>query len=301
MDAAQMDEINAFLAVLDAQNFAGAGRLIARDASVVSRRVTALEARLGVRLVERSTRRVIPTEGGTRFATRMRRALVTIQEAEAEATQASHSVTGTLRIAAPATFGRLWIAPIIPAFLKKHPGVSIVMEYADRYVDLVAEGFDIAIRLGALEDSQLIAKKIASHRRLICASPDYLKLRGVPKTPADLATHSCLRFSRLTRHPEWRFKKGGRTASVQVSGPLTADDAQTLVTAAVEGTGIVMCSDWLSSQERADGRLKPVLEDWTVVGEGAVHIVRPPGPFTPGKTRAFVTWISEQLSEPPWT
>ena len=301
MDAAQMDEINAFLAVLDTQNFTAAGRLIERDASVVSRRVTALEARLGIRLVERSTRRVIPTEAGTRFAERMRLALSAIQEAEAEAAQASRAATGTLKIAVPATFGRLWIAPIVPAFLKEHPGVSVVLEYADRYVDLVAEGFDVAIRLGALEDSQLIVKKIAEHQRLICASPDYLETRGVPRTPADLANHSCLRFSRLARHPEWRFKKENRITSVQVSGPLTADDAQTLVTAAVKGTGIVMCSDWLTSQERADARLQVVLQDWTVVGEGAVYVVRPPGRFTPSKTRAFVEWISAQLSKPPWS
>jgi DNA-binding transcriptional LysR family regulator len=165
----------------------------------------------------------------------------------------------------------------------------------------VAEGFDVAIRLGALEDSQLVARKIAEHRRLICASADYLEARGEPKTPADLANHACLRFSSLAHHPEWRFKKGDRITSVQISGQLTADDAQTLVTAAVKGTGIVMCSDWLTSLERADARLRVVLPDWTVVGEGAVYVVRPPGRFTPSKTRAFVEWISAQLSKPPWS
>jgi DNA-binding transcriptional LysR family regulator len=300
MDGAQMDEMNAFLAVLETQNFTAAGRLVERDASVVSRRVTALEGRLGVRLVDRSTRRVIPTEAGSRFGERIRLALSTIQEAEAEATQWSTTATGTLRIAVPATFGRLWIAPIIPVFLKEHPGVSVILEHADRYVDLVAEGFDVAIRLGALEDSQLIAKKLAEHRRLICASPAYLKTRGVPRTPSDLENHECLRFSRLSSHPEWRFKKGDDVTSVHVSGLLTADDAQTLVTAALAGAGVVMCSDWLVSQELADGRLQVVLADWVIEGEGAVHVVRPPGRFMPSKTRAFIDWISEQLSRPPW-
>jgi DNA-binding transcriptional LysR family regulator len=300
MDGAQMDEINAFLAVVETQNFTAAGRLIERDASVVSRRVSALEARLGIRLVERSTRRVSPTEAGSRFAERTRAALVTMQEAEAEATQASHAATGTLKIAVPGAFGRLWVAPLLPMFLAKYPGVSVTLEHADRYVDLLAEGFDLAIRLGALEDSRLIAKKLTAHRRLICASPGYLQRKGIPQVPGDLADHACLRFSRLATHPEWRFKRDGEIASVEVTGPLTADDAQTLVTAALSDAGIVMCSDWLSWRERADGRLKAVLQDWTVDGEGAIYVVRPPGRFTPSKTRAFVDWISEQLSAPPW-
>ena len=300
MDGAQMDEINAFLAVIETQNFTAAGRLIERDASVVSRRVSALDARLGIRLVERSTRRVSPTEAGLRLAERMRAALVSMQEAEAEATQASLAATGTLKVAVPGAFGRLWIAPLLPMFLARYPGVSITLEHADRYVDLLAEGFDLAIRLGTLEDSRLVAKKLTTHRRLICASPGYLQKRGVPQVPSDLASHACLRFSRLASHPEWRFKKDGETTSVEVSGPLTADDAQTLVTAALSDAGIVMCSDWLSSRERADGRLKVVLRDWSVDGEGAIYVVRPPGRFTPSKTRAFVDWISEQLSQPPW-
>jgi DNA-binding transcriptional LysR family regulator len=301
MDGVQMDEINAFLAVLETQNFTAAGRLLERDPSVVSRRVTTLEARLGTRLLERSTRRVTPTEAGSRFGERMRMALSTIQEAEAEATETSNSAKGVLKIAVPATFGRLWIAPIIPAFLKENPGVSVVLEHADRYVDLAAEGFDAAIRIGTLEDSQLVAKKLADHRRFICASPDYLMKNGAPDVPDDLRGHACLRFAHLASHPEWRFVKGRQSVAVRVSGPLMANDAQTLVSAALRGAGIVMCSDWLSAPERADGRLKVLLQDWAVEGEGAIYVVRPPGRHTPSKTRAFVDWICDQFSQPPWS
>ena len=300
MDGSEMDELAAFLAVIETQNFTAAGRLIERDASVVSRRVSALEARLGTRLVERSTRRVTPTEAGLRFGDRVRLALSGIQEAEAEITETSGFATGTLKIAVPAAFGRLWIAPIIPLFLREHPGVSVVLEHADRYVDLGAEGFDVAVRLGALDDSRLIARKLAHHRRLICASPNYLAARGVPRTPGDLKSHSCLRFSRLASHPEWRFKRGDQITSVEVSGPLTADDAQSLVEASIRGAGIVMCSDWLTSKERTDGRLRVVLQDWTIEGEGAIYVVRPPGRFTPSKTRAFVDWISAEFLHPAW-
>jgi DNA-binding transcriptional LysR family regulator len=300
MDGARMDEIAAFLAVVETHSFTAAGRLLTRDASIVSRRISALERRLGVRLLERSTRHVAPTEIGLRFYKRMDAAAAAMQEAEAEATRTSGIATGKLRLALPATFGRLWIAPMLPAFLAAYPDVSLEVEYADRYIDLIAEGFDAAIRLGELSDSRLVTKKLTSHRRLICAAPSYLKAHGVPATPSDLTNHRCLSFFRLAGHPEWRFRKGERVSAVQVQGPLTADDAQSLVTAALGGTGIVMCSDWLAVSERATGRLVPLLTDWAVEGEGNIYLVRPSARFTAGKTRRFLEWIAEKLRRPPW-
>jgi len=299
MDGARMDEIAAFLAVVEAKSFTGAGRILGRDASIISRRVNALETRLGIRLLERSTRKVAPTAAGSRLSERMRSALSTMREAEAEATQTGGTPTGVLRLAAPATFGRLWIAPMLPEFLRAYPSVSVDVEYSDRYVDLVAEGFDVAIRLGELEDNQLVAKKLATHRRLICATPSYLATHGTPRTPNELTKHACLAFSLLAGHPEWRFRQGNRVSAVRVTGPLTADDAQSLVTAALAGLGIVMCSDWLAAHKRSAG-LVPILTDWSVEGEGNVHLVRPSARFTAGKTRSFVDWISEKLKQPPW-
>jgi DNA-binding transcriptional LysR family regulator len=300
MDGSNMDEIAAFLAVVAARSFTVAGRVLGRDASIVSRRVSALETRLGVRLLERSTRHVAPTAAGSRLHERMEAALADMREAEAEATQTTASAAGIVRLALPATFGRLWIAPMLPEFLAAHPGVSINVEYSDRYVDLLAEGFDIAIRIGQLQDSRLITKTLASHQRLICAAPSYLASHGSPVTPGDLREHACLSFSHLAGHPEWRFRQGDRVSSVRVSGPLVSDDAQSLVVAATAGTGVVMCSDWLTAQERASGGLKPLLTDWTVEGEGGIHLVRPSGRFTPGKTRSFIDWIVERLEAPPW-
>jgi DNA-binding transcriptional LysR family regulator len=300
MDGSQMDEIATFLAVVEARSFTIAGRALGRDASIVSRRVSALEARLGVRLLERSTRHVAPTAAGSRLHDRMQASLADMKEAEAEATQTTTAVAGVLRLAIPATFGRLWIAPMLPEFLAAHPGVSINVEYSDRYVDLLAEGFDIAIRIGQLQDSRLITKKLASHQRLICAAPSYLAVHGSPMAPGDLRDHACLSFSHLAGHPEWRFRKGDRISSVRVNGPLVSDDTQSLVVAATSGSGVVMCSDWLTARERASGSLKPLLTDWTVEGEGGIHLVRPSGRFTPGKTRSFIDWIVERLEEPPW-
>ena len=300
MNGSRMDEMAAFLAVVDARSFTAAGRTLGRDASIISRRVSALETRLGVRLLERSTRHVAPTAAGSRLHERMQASLADMNEAEAEATQATAAAAGVLRLALPATFGRLWIAPMLPEFLAAHPGVSINVEYSDRYVDLLAERFDIAIRIGQLQDSRLITKKLASHRRMICAAPSYLAVRGYPVAPGDLHDHACLSFSHLAGHPEWRFRRGDRIASVRVNGPLVSDDAQSLVIAATAGTGVVMCSDWLTARERAAGSLKPLLTDWTIEGEGSIHLVRPSGRFTPGKTRSFIDWIVERLEAPPW-
>lgn len=300
MDGPHMDEIAAFLAVVEARSFTGAGTLLGRDASIISRRVSALEGRLGVRLLERSTRHVAPTEAGARFNEQMVAASVAMAEAEAEATQTSGGVIGTLRVSLPAAFGRLWIAPLLPTFVDAHPGLSMDLEYADRYVDVLAEGFDVAIRLGELTDSRLIAKKLAPHQRMIFASPGYFAIHGAPEKPTDLRDHACLAHSGLAGHPEWRFRRGDQVSTVRVRGPIVANDAQSLLTAALAGAGIVMCSDWLAARDWAAGGLQRLLPEWTIAGAGNVYVVRPSGRFTPGKTRCFADWISERLEAPPW-
>lgn len=296
----RLDEVVAFLAVLDAGGFAGASRRLGRDASVLSRRVAALERRLGARLIERTTRSAVPTEAGARFAERMRAALAAMAEAEQEAAEAAALPSGRLRLALPGTFGRMWIAPMLPDFLALHPAVSVEASYSERYVDLVAEGYDIALRIGDLPDSRLAARKLADNRRLVCAAPAYLARRGAPARPADLAGHDCLMFTRLVSHPEWRFRRDGRVEGVRVSGPLAADDSHTLVWAGVAGRGLIICSEWLVGPELADGRLVEVLGDWSVDGEGAIHLVRPSARFTAGKVRAFTAWLAGRLAPPPW-
>ncbi len=300
MDGARADEVAGFLAVVEARSFTAAGRALGRDASVVSRRVGALEARLGVRLLERSTRRVAPTEAGARFFERMRAAAAAMDEAEAEVMQAGAAPRGTLRLSLPAAFGRLWVAPLLPAFLAAHPEVTIEAHYGDRYADLVAEGFDAAIRLGELGDSRLVATRLAPNRRVLCAAPSYLAARGAPSEPGDLARHACLGFSRMAGHPEWRFRRGERVAAVRVSGPLVADDAQSLVAAALAGCGLMIASEWLAAPEYAAGRLVPVLDGWEVEGGGGVFLLRPSARFTPGKTRAFADWATRCLRPAPW-
>ncbi|WP_207481644.1 LysR family transcriptional regulator [Arenibaculum pallidiluteum] len=299
-----LEEVAAFLAVLDAGGFAPAARVLGRDASVVSRRVSALERRLDVRLLERTTRRVTPTEAGRRFADRARIALTLLADAEREAADAGTGPQGTLRLSLPEAFGRLWVAPILPEFLTAFPRVRIEAFYSDRFVDLVGEGMDLAIRIGHLPDSSLVARKLGGERRLVCAAPSYLADRQAPKAPTDLAAHDALLFALFDSPREWHFGRGRERARVHMSGPLLTDNVDSLVHAAVAGKGIMMCSEWLVGRELADGRLVRLLPDWTVGagngGEVAIHLIRPSGRFTAGKTRAFADWITTKLSPPPW-
>ncbi|UHD44128.1 LysR substrate-binding domain-containing protein [Aureimonas altamirensis] len=297
MDGTDFDQIAAFLATVDHAGFTAAGAALNRDGSLVSRRVTALEKRLGVRLLERTTRRVALTEAGEAYYQRMRKAVQVLGEIDTEAVDAAGAVRGTLRLSLPATFGRMWIAPILPAFLRQYPGLTVEARYEDRYVDLVAEGFDVAVRIGELADSRLIARKLAPASRLLCASPDYLAERGMPVHPSDLAQHDCIGFSRLASHPIWHLGDDGKTVAVRISGPLVTDDATSLIQAAVAGVGIAMVSDWLAGPELKSGRLVPVLPDHPVVTQESVYIVHPSAKLVPAKTRIFMEWLATGIQQ----
>jgi len=301
MDASQADQVEAFLAVLETGSFTAAGRRLVRDASVVSRRVAALEERLGIRLLERSTRRVSATEAGVRFRDGARQSLDLMHAAESEARHLAAAPSGLLRLALPAAFGRLWIGPRLPGFLARYPDVRVEASYADRYVDIVAEGFDVALRIGEMKDSRLLGKRIAPTRRLICASPAYLGAHGVPGEPEDLRRHACLGFTPMFTHPVWHLRRDRQARAVRVAGPLEADDVQTLVGAAVAGLGIMMAADWLVAGEVASGALVPVLPDWSADGEAGVYLVRASSQLAPAKTRAFHDWIADEFAEIPWS
>lgn len=300
MNGTEFEQVTAFLAAVEHGGFTAAGLALGRDGSILSRRVTALEKRLGLRLMERTTRRLALTEAGETFHQRMRGALSALQEIEQDTAATAASVRGTLRIALPATFGRMWVAPILPAFLAAHPDVTVEAAFEDRYVDLVAESFDVAIRIGTLTDSRLVARRLAPSRRMLCAAPAYLQARGRPAQPADLARHACLGFSRLASHPLWHLREDDKVTSVRISGPLVTDDAHSLVQAAVAGAGIAMVSDWLAGPELCSGKLVPVLPEHPVQDSEAIYLVHPSARLVPAKTRAYADWISAALSARPW-
>ncbi|MEA3099181.1 LysR family transcriptional regulator [Caballeronia mineralivorans] len=300
MDSVEADQTAAFLAVVELGSFSAAGRKLGRDGSVVSRRVAALEARLGIRLLERSTRRVAPTEAGVRFRDRMRDAMEMVHAAEDEARAMAASPTGLLRLTLPVTFGRMWIASRLPEFLARYPAVRVEALYADRYTDLIAEGFDAGIRLGEMKDSRLIGRRLTMTRRLLCAAPSYLDRRPALREPDDLLRHDCVGFTRLATYPVWHLNRDGKTRTVRITGRLETDDAEAGVQAALAGTGVFMAADWQVARELADGRLVPVLTDWAVSGESGVSVVRPSIQHEPAKTRAFVEWIVGVFANRPW-
>lgn len=298
-----LNEIRAFVALADTGSFVTAGRTLGKDPAMISRRLQALEGRLGVRLAERTTRRVELTEAGLAYLARVRPLLFDIEQADREAGAFAHGEpTGHLRLSIPGNFGRMWLGPIIIDFLVAYPQVTIEADVSNRYVDLVGERYDLAIRLGVLPDSRLIARKVADRRRLLVASPDYLARRGNPQTPADLVGHPCLCFTGRQDPYRWVFASGSKgPTSITVSSLLAGTDAELLVDAAIAGLGILQTTDWYVGQELATGRLVEVMPDWPVADRGAVYVVTPAAAGTPSKTRAFSDWIAARVATPPWS
>jgi DNA-binding transcriptional LysR family regulator len=214
LDQGRAAEYSALLAVARTCSFNAAGLALARHPTIVSKRIAALERRLGVRLLERTTRRVRLTDVGARLTERLESAAAAIFEAEQEAAAGGSELRGRLRLAFPAAMGRHWLAPALPDFARQYPGLDIEVDYAERFVDLVGEGFDAAVRLGTLGDSRLIARKLADHQIVLGASPSYLERRGTPCHPRDLAAHNLLRYTGPVSSPEWKLRKGSLSETI---------------------------------------------------------------------------------------
>ncbi|MFC4726922.1 LysR family transcriptional regulator [Coralloluteibacterium thermophilus] len=285
---ARFEQIEAFAAVVQHGGFAAAGRALGRDPSVVSRRIDALEARLGVRLLSRTTRRIALTEAGAAYLRRVQAILGELAAAEVEAAEGAAEPRGLLRLALPAAFSQRWIAPWLPAFVAAHPALRLELVHADHFVDLVAEGFDAAVRIGELADSSLVARRLAPFDTVLCAAPDYLARRDAPARPEDLARHACLTFPKARFWPDWRLTDGAERAIQRIGGPIVSDEGEGLLVACRAGAGIMPAPEWLIGPDLAAGRLVRVLPEWRFDHDGAVHVVLPPGRLVPAKTRAFV-------------
>ena len=303
-DPQHADEQATLLALHALGSFAAAGRALQRHPSVLSRRLSALEARLGVRLVERSTRQLRFTDAGQRLVERLQQARQLLEEAEQEARQTAREVRGRLRLALPAAMGRRLLSPMIAAFALAHPEVTLEVEYGERFVDLVGERFDAALRIGELADSRLVAIKLHDHARWLGASPAYLARHGTPAEPQDLRQHNCLGFTGLASFPQWRLEQPGQGASMQVvpvRGSLTSNDNEALLSAALAGVGILAAGDWLLGPDLAAGRLQRVLPGWQLQGDGGIYLVRPSAQYTSAALGAFRAWVQQWFqTQPPW-
>lgn len=283
-----------FVRVAELGSFSGAARQLGLSRSAVSKHVTALEERLGVRLINRTTRRLALTEAGAAYRDYCARIVQEVEEAELMAMQHSAAPHGRLKLNAPVTFGFLHLGPLLPEFLARYPGVEIELALNDRFVDLLEEGFDLAVRIGQLADSSLIARRLATTRPICAASPAYLARAGIPREPADLARHNCLRYSLRRERDTWSFRRGAEHVAVKIRGNLEANNGDALRSAALEGLGIVCLPDFIIGEDLERGLLRPLLSDWQTP-ESPIHAVFPPQRHASGKLRAFVDFLVEKL------
>jgi DNA-binding transcriptional LysR family regulator len=291
----RLAEMEAFVQVVDDGGFTEAARKLGLSKSAVSKHVSALEARLAVRLLTRTTRRVSPTEVGLAYYDRARAVLAQAEEADSMVTAMQASPKGTLRVSAPVAFGVGQVAPAVAAFLCRYTEVEVQMVLEDRFVELVAEGYDVAVRIGALADSSLRVRRLAETRGVMVASPGYLAEAGTPRGIDDLSSHRLLHYSHLSTGNFWRLRApSGEERQVRVGGRLTVNNGEALMKAAEAGLGIAMVPDFMLRDEIATGRLVELLPDRPADILG-IHAVYPEGRFQQPKLRAFIDFLVEHF------
>jgi DNA-binding transcriptional LysR family regulator len=296
----RLDSMEAFVRVADNRSFSEAARRLGLSKSVVSRQVSALEAHLGARLFHRTTRSLSLTEIGQAYYERCSRILAEIEEANLSVSSLQTEPRGKLRINAPMSFGVLHLARLLPSFLERYPQIDIDMAMNDRFVSLIDEGFDVAVRIGKLEDSSLIARYLGPARQVVCASPAYLERHGAPATPADLATHGCLTYSNRPTPDEWSFRASdGRRWPIEVHGRLRVNNGDALREAALKGVGIVTLPSFIVGCDLQAGTLVALLTDYTPQ-DLAINAVYPHNRHLSPKVRAFVDFLVEHIGPRPY-
>jgi DNA-binding transcriptional LysR family regulator len=294
--ADRLTALEVFVRALKLGGLSAAARELRMSPAMAAKHLDALEARLGTTLVRRTTRKLSLTEAGADFLDRAERILAEIGEAEAEASSRSVAIEGLLRVSAPATFGVLHVAPLAPLFHERHPGVTLELGFSDRYVDLLEERWDMAIRIGHLADSSLVARKLAPMRTVVCAAPAYLARRGTPKRLSDLIAHDCLgyTFAEQAGTSTWSFGRDGEIKA-PVRGWLRANNGEALLRAAVAGQGLVYGPRYIAAQALADGSLVELTLDQPPMPVGAVHAITHPDRRPAAKTRAWIEFLAETL------
>ncbi len=288
-----------FARVVEAGSFSEAGRQLGVAPSSVSRQINELEDSLGALLFQRTTRKLSLTEAGELYYERATSIVTDIDEAKLAVSQLDGTPTGILRLNVPGSLSRRYIVPTLVAFQEKFPGVEIVLLASDQVMDMVEHRIDLTIRLGALSDSSLVARKIGSGRRVVCASTAYLKKAGHPKSPDDLADHNCLTFRSNPGSNVWKFKNIKSVISaVRVSGNLYANDGESLVAAAVEGHGIILVPEWLVNCELREGTLQELLTNYSLIPkETPMYALYPRQRHLPPKVRAFIDFLVEHFKK----
>lgn len=292
--------LSTFVTIADKGSFAAAAESLRMSRAMVTKHIADLEAHLGARLLNRTTRRLSLTEAGADFLDRAREILSLLEAAEMNAAAGSKEPSGVLRLNAPMSFGVLHLAHAVAAYQKQCPKVSIELLLNDRVVDVVEEGFDLAVRIGHLKDSSLVARRLAPCRMAVAASPEYLQRHGRPAEPADLKDHTCLIYSYAAEADKWRFERDGKTETVKVAGSMRSNNGEALTRAAIQGAGIVLQPTFILASTLREGTLEILLSDWEVPPL-TIHAVWPPSRHLSAKVRGFIDFLVDRYSsEPEW-
>lgn len=294
-----LEGMRTFVTVVEAGSLSAAARRLDMSPQLVSKYVAQLEDRLGARLLNRSTRRLSLTEAGRAYSERCRHILDDIDETESAVGELSAQARGTLRVNAPMSFGVTHLAPAVTAYQALQPDVQVEMVMNDRVVDVVAEGFDLAIRIGKLEESTLVARQLASVRLVVCASAGYLEQHGTPVAPDDLKRHNCLVYTYYSSRGDWTFERDGKTQTVRVGGRFAANNGDAVCKAAVADGGIILQPTFIVGDELRSGRLQTVLDDYQLPALGA-YAVYAHRQYLSAKVRTFVDFLAGHFGEPPY-
>ena len=294
------EQLEAFVEVVDQQGFSAAGEKMGLAKSVLSRRVSELENRLGVKLLNRTTRKLSLTGAGEQLYSQASELIVGLLDAEQKVSDEQLSLSGRLKIAAPLSFGYRHLSSAVSEFIKRHPDIEISLDLNDREIDLVAEGFDMTIRIGRLVDSTLIARKLGVIRFVTLASADYLAQHGEPQHPSDLVNHQGLMYSNISARKQWTFVDKQQTIIAIPRARMSANNGDFLNRAAIEGLGIVSSPTFLAHDYISNGQLQPILQDFQQQGTG-VYAIFPPGRLIPRRVKLLAEFLQQRYGDcPEW-
>ncbi|MGY3694946.1 DNA-binding transcriptional LysR family regulator [Bradyrhizobium sp. USDA 3240] len=288
----RIDAMQAFVAVADLEGFAPAARKLGLSPSAITRLIAALEERLGARLLQRTTRQVTLTDAGSRYLERARRILADVEEAEDAVESERTRPEGRLVISAPFGFGRLHVSPVVTAYLKRYPDVGVDLRLSDRRINLVEDGVDLAVRLGHLPDSTLVARHVGQMRRIVVASAGYLKLRGEPKRPADLTAHDTIQFGAMTAAPDWRFMEDGQEIRITPTPRFTSNSSDAAIQYAEQDGGLTRVMAYQAAESLKARRLRIVLAEFEQPPV-PIHVVYPTSRLLSAKVRTFIDLVTE--------
>lgn len=295
----KLEAMNVLTKVVASGSFAEAARKLGVTRSAISKAITQLEQELGARLLDRTTRRVTPTEAGLAYYERCLAILAQIAETEAQISRLHDEPKGVLRVNAPMSFGTLYLGTAVADFMDRYKELKVELTLTDRMIDPLEEGVDVTVRIGALADSSLIARRISTARVVLVASPDYIARHGAPEVPAELVGHKCLHYGHSTTVPRWQLTDNGMALTVPVAACLSSNNGDTLRDAAIKGIGIARLPSFLVGADIAAGRLAVVLPDYPPQ-DVTIHALYAPNRFLAAKSRVFIDFLVERFGRPAW-